>query len=168
MIMACFTHKINVPCTSDGAMGLSLSLMYIALALFYIKTVTVIIMSNLYTRIINSWALKFNLLKYSIAINNNSHSIIVTLEFYCVCSTGGFSNWPYTVRHDITACHTLSIYWFWFLHWNNTQLQVLKLIIRNSYWPTPEVCMQYRSTNPEGKTRGMSASILHTKRGIGQ
>ena len=25
--------------------------------------------------------------------------------------------------------------------------------------------MQYRSTNPEGKARGMSASILHTKRG---
>ena len=24
--------------------------------------------------------------------------------------------------------------------------------------------MQYRSTNPEGKARGMSASILHTKR----
>ena len=28
--------------------------------------------------------------------------------------------------------------------------------------------MQYRSTNPKGKARGMSASILHTKRGIGQ
>ena len=41
-------------------------------------------------------------------------------------------------------------------------------IICNSYWPTPKVCMQYRSTNPEGKARGMSASILHTKRGIGQ
>ena len=26
--------------------------------------------------------------------------------------------------------------------------------------------MQYRSTNPKGKARGMSASILHTKRGI--
>ena len=30
------------------------------------------------------------------------------------------------------------------------------------------VYMQYRSTNPEGKARGMSVSILHTKRGIGQ
>ena len=27
---------------------------------------------------------------------------------------------------------------------------------------------QYRSTNPEGKARGMSASILHTKQGIGK
>ena len=26
--------------------------------------------------------------------------------------------------------------------------------------------MQYRSTNPKGKAQGMSASILHTKRGL--
>ena len=36
--------------------------------------------------------------------------------------------------------------------------------ICNSYRPTPEVCMQYRNTNPEGKARGMSASILHNPR----
>ena len=40
--------------------------------------------------------------------------------------------------------------------------------ICNSYWPIPEVCMQYRSTNPQGKACGMSVSILHTKWGIGQ
>ena len=44
--------------------------------------------------------------------------------------------------------------WAWVEYILDNKSKVWVQSVCNSYWPIPEVCMQYRSTDPEGKAKG--------------